>query len=207
MERPLEFWNHTDSVFKSKFCPLPAVQPRTITESPSLGLRPPHAFSHFSLVKELRALPEDIGRQLAHYEGGLAFPLYSECRSLKSHLQKHERNKEQVIQKEWLTGKSGWNVLKWPEKGESRALRAAGRTEVGGLSNRPRKAWRKKRWEVIAQRKLSAHIYSTPWQFIWEHAIEGGPIQDIKAAVKEARRGGYILEFKVRLTPTRLGED
>jgi len=83
MERPLEFWNHTDSVFKSKFCPLPAVQPRTITESPSLGLRPPHAFSHFSLVKELRALPEDIGRQLAHYEGGLAFPLYSECRSLR----------------------------------------------------------------------------------------------------------------------------
>ena len=112
MERSLEFWNHTDSVFKSKFCPLPAVQPRTIMESPSLGLRPSHAFSHFSLVKELRALPGDIGKHLTHYEGELAFPLCSECRSLKSHLQKHERNKEQVIQKERLTGKSSWNVLK-----------------------------------------------------------------------------------------------
>ena len=57
------------------------------------------------------------------------------------------------------------------------------------------------------QRKLNAHIYSILWRFIWERAIEGGPIQDIKAGVKEARRGGYILEFKVRLTPTRWGKD
>lgn len=99
MKRPPEFWNHTDSVFKSKFCPLPAVQPRAIT-APSLGLRPPHAFNHFSLVKELRALPEDIGKHLAHYEGELAFPLCSECGSLKSHLQKHERNKKQLVRKE-----------------------------------------------------------------------------------------------------------
>ena len=99
MKRRPEFYNHTDSVFKCKFCPLPAVQSRTIT-APSLGLRPPLAFNHFSLVKELRALPEDFGKHLAHYEGELAFPLCSECGSLKSHLQKHERNKEQLIQKE-----------------------------------------------------------------------------------------------------------
>ena len=80
------------------------MQPRTITESPSLGLRPPHAFSPFCLVKELRALPENIGKHLAHYEGELAFPLCSEC--LKSHLQKHERNKEQVVRRNDLQEKA-----------------------------------------------------------------------------------------------------
>lgn len=71
------------------------------------------------------------------------------------------------------------------------------------MSNRPGKHEGRGTEEVIVQRKLNVHIYFTPWQFIWEH--KGGPIQDIKAGVKEVRRGGYLLELKVRLTPARSG--
>lgn len=44
--------------------------------------------------------------------------------------------------------------------------------------------------KVIVQKELNIHIYFRPWQSIWGSKIEAGPIQDIKAGVTHAWKGG-----------------
>lgn len=113
MERPPEFWNHTDSgiiilgIIQILCLNLSSVPYQHATQDNyGISFLGPQASSCIQscLVKELRALSEDIGKHLAHYEGELAFPLCSEC--LKSHLQKHARNKEQVVRRNDLQEKA-----------------------------------------------------------------------------------------------------
>lgn len=82
--------------------------------------------------------------------------------------------------------------LKGGESGASRAIREAARTEVGGWVIDPGKHEGRGIEEAIVQRKLNIHIYFKPWQFIWESEIEAGSIQNIKAGVTHARKGGLI---------------
>ena len=81
-----------------------------------------------------------------------------------------------------------WNDLKWDWEGESGAVGAVGRTEVGGWVIGPGKHEGRSIEEVIVQRKLNIHIYFTPWQFTRESEIEAGPIQHIKAGGTHARK-------------------
>lgn len=68
--------------------PCPLWNPGQVTKSLPLNFKPPHPFDDFSLIKEIRVLHEDIGKQLAHNKGELAFLLCSEHGNLKKHLQK-----------------------------------------------------------------------------------------------------------------------
>lgn len=70
----------------SNSVPCPLCNPGQVTKSLSLNFKPPHPFHDFSLIKEVRVLHEDIGKQLARNEGELAFLLCSEHGNLKKHL-------------------------------------------------------------------------------------------------------------------------